>query len=399
MSKRIKFAKIFLGVLLGIFLFVSVPVLETMAAGVTEYSVKGNVSYLTFSGNTKVQANQSYSAKIALNGGCQMPADITVTVGGTKLNNGYTYNWQTGSITIDGSVVTGDIVISASAGLHQWDGRYSVDAVSSCTERGTQSQHCMICGMSAGSTTVAATGHKFEKYVSNEDATCASNGTKTAKCSNTGCTATNTITDAGSRLKHTTSGRRENEIAATCQKEGYTGDLVCDICGGVVSRGKTLEMTDHNAIIENQMDASCNVDGYTGDSVCRYCNVVLESGNVIPGPDEHEYGEWTIVLEATKFKVGRQERICSVCGIKESELIQSEEIGKVIMPIAIGILVVIGLVITGILVYITVKHINAEDALFDANTDDDSLEEEAEDKESGADVKKDAPNTDNTPAT
>lgn len=43
-------------------------------------------------------------------------------------------------------------------------------------------------------------GHEFTNYISDNNATYEKDGTKTARCNRKGCTATNTITDAGSKL-------------------------------------------------------------------------------------------------------------------------------------------------------------------------------------------------------
>ena len=48
-------------------------------------------------------------------------------------------------------------------------------------------------------------GHSFEDYVSDNNATCEQDGTKTAKCvryGTGGCTETDTVTDTGSKLGH-----------------------------------------------------------------------------------------------------------------------------------------------------------------------------------------------------
>ena len=48
-------------------------------------------------------------------------------------------------------------------------------------------------------------GHLFEDYVSNNDATCEQDGTKTARCvryGTGGCMATDTVTDTDSKLGH-----------------------------------------------------------------------------------------------------------------------------------------------------------------------------------------------------
>ncbi len=55
---------------------------------------------------------------------------------------------------------------------------------------------CEKCGESYGE----ALSHSFTDYVSNNDATCTENGTKTAKCDN--CEATDTVADEGSVIAH-----------------------------------------------------------------------------------------------------------------------------------------------------------------------------------------------------
>ncbi|MBO4734444.1 MAG: hypothetical protein J5662_08210, partial [Clostridia bacterium] len=67
-----------------------------------------------------------------------------------------------------------------------------------------------------GKVTVAA-DHSFTNYVSNNDATCTADGTKTAKCDY--CDVTNTITDEGSALGHDYAAV---VTAPTCTEAGYT---------------------------------------------------------------------------------------------------------------------------------------------------------------------------------
>ena len=45
---------------------------------------------------------------------------------------------------------------------------------------------------------------------------------------------------------HTPAAERANKEEATCTKEGYTGDVVCDICGEVMEKGAAIEKTAHN---------------------------------------------------------------------------------------------------------------------------------------------------------
>lgn len=72
-----------------------------------------------------------------------------------------------------------------------------------CTKTGlTEGLHCSRCNaVLVAQQTVDAKGHRYTNYVSNNNATCTADGTKTATCNN-GCGTKDTITDSGSKLSH-----------------------------------------------------------------------------------------------------------------------------------------------------------------------------------------------------
>ena len=70
-----------------------------------------------------------------------------------------------------------------------------------CTAKGFTTNKCNVCGDTYKDSYVNATGHKFDSYTSNGDATCTKDGTKTATCSN-GCGTKDTKTDVGSMVDH-----------------------------------------------------------------------------------------------------------------------------------------------------------------------------------------------------
>ena len=78
-------------------------------------------------------------------------------------------------------------------------GEYISNNNASCTSDGTKTAKCIWCGLPD---TVPDTGtmkeHSFTNYVSDGNATYDHDGTKTAKCDH--CDATDTVTDPGSRL-------------------------------------------------------------------------------------------------------------------------------------------------------------------------------------------------------
>ena len=88
-----------------------------------------------------------------------------------------------------------------------------------CTETGLSAgTKCDRCGeIGTAQTTVAALGHSFTNYVSDGNATCTADGTKTAECDR--CDATDTVTDAGSKLGHDYSVT-VSTTEATCTQQG-----------------------------------------------------------------------------------------------------------------------------------------------------------------------------------
>ncbi len=95
---------------------------------------------------------------------------------------------------------------------HSFAGQeYVSDNNATCEQDGTKTIRCVRYGTGGCTETDTVTdtgsklGHLFEDYVSNNDATCEQDGTKTAKCvryGTGGCMATDTVTDTDSKLGH-----------------------------------------------------------------------------------------------------------------------------------------------------------------------------------------------------
>ncbi len=71
-----------------------------------------------------------------------------------------------------------------------------------CTEDGYIEYVCEHCEDSYKARFADKLGHSFTNYVSDGNATCTADGTKTAHCDHAGCNATDTIADVGSKLGH-----------------------------------------------------------------------------------------------------------------------------------------------------------------------------------------------------
>ena len=95
---------------------------------------------------------------------------------------------------------------------HSFAGQeYVSDNNATCEQDGTKTARCVRYGTGGCTETDTVTdtgsklGHLFEDYVSNNDATCEQDGTKTAKCVRYGtgdCMETDTVTDTDSKLGH-----------------------------------------------------------------------------------------------------------------------------------------------------------------------------------------------------
>ena len=114
-------------------------------------------------------------------------------------------------------------------------------------------------------------GHSFTNYVSDNNATCTKDGTKTAKCDR--CEATDTVSNPGSKKSHQW-GAYQSDHNATCTKDGT----------------KT---------------AKCNN--------CTATNTISDPGS----KTGHKWGKWNTISEATVFTEEVQNHICTVCGTEE----------------------------------------------------------------------------------
>ena len=85
--------------------------------------------------------------------------------------------------------------------------------------------------------------------------------------------------------KHTT--QLEGKVEATCTKDGYTGDLVCTVCGTVVEEGETIKATGHTQETIPGKEATCTQDGLTDGVKCSVCGEILVEQEVIKATGHH----------------------------------------------------------------------------------------------------------------
>ncbi len=153
-----------------------------------------------------------------------------------------------------------------------------------------------------------ALSHAFTNYVSDNNATCKKDGTKTAECDNE-CGATDTVTDEETKLEHIF----ENYVSngdATCQADGTksaTCQYGCRTMRKIADEGSKLEHVFENYVSNN--DATCKADG-TKTGSCKYgCGKTKKIADV-GSKLSHVFKEYITDKEATCTADGTEIATC-----------------------------------------------------------------------------------------
>ena len=180
-----------------------------------------------------------------------------------------------------------------------------------CDSWGVDLYICTGCELSYTDNYKPALGHTFGEYVSNNDATCTEDGTKTAKCIR--CDVTDTIADEGSAKGHGSFSVKFNSWP-TCTEDA-DWDVFCEACGIQIADEEWQSWGTINgwkATGHKWVDATC-----TTPKTCTVCGetegeMLAHTEEIIPGK------------AATCTEAGLTEgKKCSVCG---EILVAQEEI-------------------------------------------------------------------------
>lgn len=186
----------------------------------------------------------------------------------------------------------------------------------SCTEMGYTIYTCTLCGYAVKGNYTDAVNHTYTNYVSNNDASCTADGTKTAVC-DVCKTETNTITDEGSALGH---DYESAVIASTCEQGGYTV-TVCKRCHITEISDETEPLGHYFADYVYDNNATCTENG-TKTAKCDRCDAIytVEAEDTAKG---HSFGDWETVISPSCTNQGSEKRICAECGYTETRAVDA----------------------------------------------------------------------------
>lgn len=186
---------------------------------------------------------------------------------------------------------------------------------STCSSDGNiEYYYCEVCSKSFSdseceneiqSVIIGKKEHIFTRYISNNDATCVEDGTLTAVCD--GCnTATDTITDEGSKL-------------FAQHKPDESGEK-CSLC----SKALLAEHIWSEDKVELK-PASCNEDGLKA-VVCTRCGEIkIDTKEIIPSSGHNHTEEWQVILPSDCQQNGVKIKICRNCFEVLSEIIPKNQ--------------------------------------------------------------------------
>lgn len=190
------------------------------------------------------------------------------------------------------------------------------EIAATCTEGGSYDSvvYCSVCRteLSRNKVNTDKLGHSFTDYVTDGNATCTADGTRTAYCDR--CSATDTIADPGSAHGHiAASAVKENVVKATCKANGsYESVIYCKYCHEELSRTKaTTDKIAHKIVTIKATPATCTKTGLTEGKKCSVCGEILTAQTVV-SKKAHSYT--TTTTKATTSKDGKIVTSCTACG-------------------------------------------------------------------------------------
>jgi len=193
-----------------------------------------------------------------------------------------------------------------------------------CTATGlTEGSHCSRCDdATTAQTVVAALGHSFTNYVSDGNATCLEDGTKTAKCDR--CDATDTKADEDSALGHSFTNY-VSDGNATCTADG-TKTAKCDRCDATDTKADEDSALGHSFTnYVSDGNATCTADG-TKTAKCDRCDATdtkADEGTVLG----HSFKNYVSDGNATCTADGTKTAKCDRCDATDTVADEGSALG------------------------------------------------------------------------
>ncbi len=173
----------------------------------------------------------------------------------------------------EGNLLTDEDIVIPATGNHDYE--WMTDEYPGCYTAGKKHHKCTVCGNETDWDTPIPAAHEFSAWVKQTDPTCVKDG-------NVGyyhCYGCGDDFDADGNILETVvipaTGNHVTELRgakeATATEDGYTGDLVCTVCGQTIKTGSVIpaagEPTDPAEPTEPAEPAEPETPGQTGGKI------------------------------------------------------------------------------------------------------------------------------------
>ena len=204
---------------------------------------------------------------------------------------------------------------------HDWYADYKTDIEATCIGAGEKSIHCRVCGIKDADSivTIEPLGHVYAETI--VEPTCSQKGYTLHVCGRCGDTyKDNEVSASGHSF-----GEWITDEESSCTKEGCK-HRECSGCGYIETQN--VDKKDHIFSTEYVIDKAptCTTDG-SKSFHCTAEGCSATTGSVVISAEGHKYGDWEEINKVTCTEDGVYERVCDVCG--EKETIQVEKIGHI----------------------------------------------------------------------
>ncbi len=162
--------------------------------------------------------------------------------------------------------------------------------------------------------------HTYGSWITDRAATCVVPGIRHRVCSKCRAAQNEVVGLAGHQL----SSLWTVQTPATCETEGMQFRK-CTVCSTYMET-KTIDKLEHDFSEKRILEhPTCDKDGITG-IFCVNCGECNNGATEVVPALGHSYPEgWEIETEASCTAEGLKSRVCSVCGDKETEIIEQTE--------------------------------------------------------------------------
>ncbi len=176
--------------------------------------------------------------------------------------------------------------------------------------------YCTECGEAVSSTVVPvpAKGHSFTEYISDENATCTENGTKTATCDN--CDKTDTVEEENTATGHSWNSGEVTK-KPTCAEKGIK-TFTCTACSAQRSED-VAKTTEHKWNSGKVTKAPTCAEKGIKTFTCTVCSA--ERSEDIAKTTAHKWNNGVVTKEATATEEGIITYTCNVCKTTKTESI------------------------------------------------------------------------------